>query len=166
MINFPYNTARNYTVDEFIESVLTIRTENEIAQLKKEYKALDLYQEPEKISDQYGLFQDYNHLKKISTRLCFIPIQLAADYADQICKNSLHEYSLKDIPAFDVDKYHFMNATSVGNIAYIYCNTKDKFVKDRCGVFITKLIKHELEMFGFDKHFKQEPKVIKPIFHA
>lgn len=148
------------SINEFINQLFVIHNHKNLNLLKEHYVKSGTFEEPNKKFDENGLAYNPEHLKEVGPRICFLPVQLAACYADKKTIKNIDNIVLSNIDVFSVDYYHFLDATGVGNIAYIYCNTKDKFVKDRCFVFLTKLIHHEIEMCGLYEHFKKEPKVI------
>lgn len=86
--------------------------------------------------DENGLRFPIKYLNEFGKNIIFLVLELIAEYADVITTCSIDEndkgfiyHQIIDLD-FDIEKmYDNLNATSIGNIAYICLNCKDEKVK-------------------------------------
>ncbi len=89
--------------------------------------------EPTENFDDNGLRFPVTYLSKVDKQIIFFPLEYIADYADIITKSAIDEDDAEFIfnniinRDIDVDKdYDNLNATAIGNLAYVALNTKNK----------------------------------------
>lgn len=83
--------------------------------------------EPYPDYDEFGLKFSLDHLNQITPILPLIPVQIAADYADQGTKFAIdnNEIRFDDSLLQNVEDLKIdINATAIGNLSYAYVNTK------------------------------------------
>jgi hypothetical protein len=100
-------------------------------------------QKPKKSYDKYGLRFTWEYLNKIGKDVVFLPIELMCEYVDIITKNAIDSNDLAFIREqvldadFDAEKsYDYLNATSIGNIAYIAQHCSDNNAKIKAESFL------------------------------
>ena len=82
--------------------------------------------EPTEKFDEYGLKFPIDYLKKISRTVIFFPLEIMANYADKTTvtavSNNDAEFNYYQVvdPVFNIEEaWPDINATSIGNLAYI-----------------------------------------------
>lgn len=87
------------------------------------------------LHDSKGLKYTHSELESIFPEIIYLDIKEQAKYADVVTSNSLkfveeqiiyYEHLPEENLKQEMDKF---NATSIGNLAYIYLNTKDDKIK-------------------------------------
>lgn len=82
--------------------------------------------------DMYGLRYPIDHLNKIGGSIITIPLECMAEYVDVITKNAIDEndgyFILTQVLNSDDDSINLskLNATAIGNIAYVCLNCSDE----------------------------------------
>jgi hypothetical protein len=160
-----YENLKHITINDYIKSLLEPIFPDQLETMKQAYIEHGIYKEPNAEFDGFGLRYDIEFLNKVNTNVCFLPVQLMANFHDNVTKNFHKTFTIKNVGKFDITNYKNYNATSVGNVAYIYLNTNDNELRQRCYEWLTELIRYEIELSGLTAFFK-EPQVIKPKFHA
>lgn len=84
-----------------------------------------------------NLRYDINYLNQIGAVICMLPLEFIADYVDRICKEAIDENSgiMEDtVIAEEItdDTIREMDATALGNTAYIILNTKNEMARHKC----------------------------------
>lgn len=158
-----YENLKNITINDYIKFLLEPILPVQLQIIKNEYIKFEAYKEPNEKFDRFGLRYDLDFLQKVKTRICLLPIQLMANFADKTTIES--EAKFNKIKKFNIETYNYLNATTIGNTAHIFLNTTNDDVRQCCYDFLTKLIQYEIELSGLTAHFKQ-PQVIKPNFQA
>ena len=87
--------------------------------------------------DENNLRFDIAYLNGIGGVICMLPLEFQADYVDGICKESIDEgdgMMEEDVISTDVttEQIKEMNATALGNTAYIILHTKNEMAKHKC----------------------------------
>ena len=101
--------------------------------------------------NEYGLKFNMDELNRIGANVIMLPIEYMAKYVDIITKTNIDENNPDFLESqfhdFKVSKenYKSCNATSCGNIAYIYLHCKDEKVKQICKQAIFDLLEIHLE---------------------
>lgn len=91
---------------------------------------------PKSEFDENGLRFDIDYLHTVGNNILLIPVKYMAEYVDVITKNYVDTNdevlidTIKQDKDFTKDELKNMNATSCGNMAYIYLHTKDNDVKE------------------------------------
>jgi hypothetical protein len=102
--------------------------------------------------DEHGLRFDLPHLKDIGLRVLLLPLEYMANYADEVtitavdsCNKDFVEQisdsttEIQDMT--DEEVLQKINATSVGNLAYISIHLKNQEVKDLSEAILNRLHK-------------------------
>lgn len=73
-------------------------------------------------------------LRDIHDDIAFFHIQEQVRYADDVCRNNIHNdiFMAHQFKDFDPEDVKFYNATSVGNLAYVALNTRNELIKEKC----------------------------------
>jgi hypothetical protein len=90
------------------------------------------------VFNSYGLRFDIDYLRTIGSMVIFFPLEIMADYADQITNSTV----MKDPGKCYMDRYQEltpsdvmrMNATTIGNMAFVLLhseNEKDKEIAEK-----------------------------------
>lgn len=83
-----------------------------------------------------GLKFDNSELEDIFPEIIFKPIEEQAQYVDSICFASVNEHwfteSILEAKQLTSEEISFLNATSIGNLAYVILNCKNEEVVERC----------------------------------
>ena len=87
--------------------------------------------------DENNLRYDIDYLNQIGGLICMLPLEFMADYVDGICKGSMDENDglmEEDVLSTEMsdEKISELNATALGNTAYIILNTKNEMAKHKC----------------------------------
>jgi hypothetical protein len=126
-------------IKEIIENPTFLFGLNSLSDEKKEKYEKDFYKtnpKPKPKFDQYGLRYDISYLNNLGNNVLLSPVEYISNYVDIITKNLVdtNDYIfIQDIKrSVDIEKYKLcnINATACGNMAYVYLNTKDEYVKD------------------------------------
>ncbi len=97
------------------------------------------FMEADKEFNDYGLRFSHEYLKKLDKNIIFLPLEIMAEYVDFITKTNIDNndkefiyYQIHDFD-FDVDKmFDSINATAIGNAAYIIMFCKDEKAREIC----------------------------------
>lgn len=95
--------------------------------------------EPAKEYDDFGLRFPIDYLNSFGKNVVFLPLEIMAEYVDIITRSAIDNneadfiyHQIHDLD-FDVDKmYDNLNATAIGNMAYIALNCQDGKAKEIC----------------------------------
>lgn len=109
------------------------------------------YIKPKNDYDENGLRFDIDWLEIIGNNILLIPVKFMAEYVDIITKELVDTndegfiQSLKETEMLNYEDMQFCNATSCGNLAYIYMNTKDIDVKNMIKKNIKFMIQYKID---------------------
>lgn len=87
---------------------------------------------PNEKFDMYGLRHSIEQLNKIGGSIITIPLECMAEYVDIVTKNAIDNndgyFILTQVLNTDDDSINFskLNATAIGNIAYVCLNCSDE----------------------------------------
>lgn len=84
--------------------------------------------------DGFGLRFPIEYLNQVNKSIVLLPLELMAEYVDVICKTFIdqddQEFIFKQIlnedPTIDDKRFENINATAVGNLAYVCLNCKNE----------------------------------------
>lgn len=113
-------------------------------QIKKHLET-GILEEPTTEYNEFGLKFSPNHLKQISISLIFLPVEYMAKYVDQVTKQNVdsgncNTYKVEQF--VDTSKpidFDCMNATSIGNLAYVYLNMNEETEKQKFKDLLDKI---------------------------
>ena len=109
--------------------------------------------EPAKEFDEFGLKHPSDYLKQISANIILLPLEFMAEYVDLITKTAIDENDkaiiieaneqLKILNKMTLDDLieRVLNATSIGNMAYVALNCKDEEVKKNTEEMLNRIFK-------------------------
>lgn len=143
------------TKTEFIGHILTIHDETTVKQFEDIYRAKGLFKDPITDFDILGYKYDVHYLKKARSYVAFLPVQLVSNFAHAHVVNFLTYIKPHHLIPFLIDNYNNYHTDNIGNIAFIYCNHKDKEVTKKAKNILHNLIEYEIEIAGLNAHFKQ-----------
>ena len=94
-----------------------------------------------------GLNYSIKHLEKIYPDIVFWPIEDQAKYADHVCMHMVSEANIGSLidrnqlegscaDALKITDFSSINATGIGNIAYIALNSNDSGIKNASRIFL------------------------------
>lgn len=96
--------------------------------------------------DKFGLRFPVEFLNKIGTSLVFLPLELMAEFVDVIMKNGIDKNDAEFIFNQILDKdfnieqsWSLLNATTIGNLAYIALNCKNERAKEIAEDLLNKI---------------------------
>lgn len=104
--------------------------------------------------DLNGLKYSKAHLKKIRKNLLFQSLERLEQYVDYNTKRMVQDPGsdamiLKNIILWEGPSAD-LNATSIGNLAYIALNHPNKFIKIRCKEILNELKRQENKSFYYE----------------
>lgn len=76
------SVLQHISINEFINQIFVLHNHKNLSLLKEHYIKSGTFQEPKKKFEN-GLAYSPEHLKEVGPRICFLPVQLAACYADK-----------------------------------------------------------------------------------
>lgn len=87
--------------------------------------------------DENNLRFDIAYLNGIGGAICMLPLEFIADYVDGVCKSSVDDNDglmEEDVISTDLttEQLKEVNATALGNAAYIILHTKNEMAKHKC----------------------------------
>lgn len=96
--------------------------------------------------DDFGLRFDVDYLNRIGVNVIFLPLEIMAEYVDAVTKQMIDnnemgfEYNQIINPDFDVDQlYETVNATGIGNAAYVCLNSKNEISQKQAEKLLNSL---------------------------
>jgi hypothetical protein len=92
--------------------------------------------------DSRGLKYSTGHLAKIKREIAFYPVRKQARYVDRFTKENINQpdFMKKSWLGLNVDDpkhYRTMNATAIGNIAFMFLHGSDRY-KHKCKAMLDK----------------------------
>lgn len=113
---------------------------------------------PKEEFDSLNLRYDIDYLNKVGKLIVLLPVEEMVNYVDGITFQHIlnkNKYFIDvEIPnsILNIDlenKYHYnsLNATSIGNIAYVMENCESEHVKKLCEDFLLKIVKKETDFY-------------------
>ncbi|WNM19252.1 hypothetical protein [Flavobacterium capsici] len=143
------------TVDQFMDQLLDpILDLIELDEKKFYYTVAKLYEKPQDDYLIHGSKYTLETLAKYGTRISLLPVQLQADFSDRFTQQNFDKFTSKNISEFEFCRYDYYNATTIGNLAYIFLNTKDVLVRNKVETFLRKMIRYQIELSGLIGFFK------------
>lgn len=115
------------------------------------------WQEPNKEFDNNGLKFSVEYLNDLGLNNIFLPLEYMAEYADIVTVKAMQENSitfqktalssliLDNSNEINLDQ---LNATGIGNLAYVYLHTTDEQLKYETLLFLNKLLKIHIGKFA------------------
>ena len=116
-------------------------------------------QKPTSYFNDFGLKYSSDFLNKVGILVVMFPIEIMQNYVDIIVKNIVDNdpEKLKEfLPSEEKVNLYEINATSIGNLAYIILNANNKKIKNRCKVLLDRIYKDTLELILNFKNSKSE----------
>lgn len=107
------------------------------------------FEKPLKKFNSNGLKYSPEFLQKIGLMLVMLPIELMQNYVDGITKTMVDENPeklRKFLVSEDNININEINATSIGNLAYLILNIKDEELKNRCKLILNTIYKDTLKL--------------------
>lgn len=117
--------------------VTTPLTNADREKLKKEIILKGL-QSPNAEFNSHGLRFDIGYLNRIGGTICLLPLEFMSEYVDTVCKSSmdsqdgLMEEAVLDDDMTDEYLEKNIDATALGNMAYIILHTQNDMIKGKC----------------------------------
>ncbi|MFN3753328.1 hypothetical protein [Flavobacterium sp.] len=117
--------------------------------------------------DENGLRFDVHFLNKIGLTISILPIQALAQFVDYVTysnyKNDQQnfEQEIADFTAFQETDFEHINATALGNMAFIYLNTENPLIKQKIKIIIITCARETARAMGILKNFKPELSIPK-----
>lgn len=110
----------------------------------KNHLLIGILEEPTTEYNEFGLKFSPNHLKQISISLIFFPVEYMAKYVDVITKENVDSGNCNYYVEQFVDmnqpiQFESINATSIGNLAYVYLNMKEEIEKQKFKDLLDKI---------------------------
>lgn len=140
-----------------MESNIKFESEFTVEELKRFLKIYNKLPNPTKHFNQYGLRYHIDILNKLGKKNIFFPLEYMALFVDVVTKTKTDADDRAFIAAnfsggqaveFNraevFDNYHKINATSIGNMAYMLMNYKAENVKTICRMRLEIIHKIEL----------------------
>ena len=86
--------------------------------------------------DNYGLRHDSAHLSDMQRKIAFLTVEEQSKYADKVCVERINDkrFILSQFSGLDVNDTSFftgINATAIGNMAYVHLNAPIPEVRDK-----------------------------------
>lgn len=110
-------------------------------------------EEPDENYRSNGLRFDVDYLNNIGKHIIMFPVEDMIKYVDQTTKSLVDTKSEKfidiivnsidHINILDEDAYRALNATSIGNIAYVMENCNTPVIKEKCEDLLNRILEKE-----------------------
>ncbi len=126
---------------------LSTMTAEQKAEYLKRYEEVMLsgalgfkFLKPAEQFDDFGLRFPADYLNELDKSVVFLPLELMAEYVDAICKvyidkddkSFIFNQVLNEDPSIDDERFNNIDATAVGNLAYVCLNCKNEQAREIC----------------------------------
>lgn len=108
--------------------------------------------EPTTEFNDLGLRFPIEYLRQLGKNVVFLPLEIMAEYADIIIKSSIDYndkdfiyHQIKDLDCNIENVYQNINATSIGNMAYILLNSQYEKAKEICEKQLNIIYEKEIQ---------------------
>lgn len=170
MENFNLKSIKDITFSEYMEKMFTCIIDEKLVNemFDERFNGQD-FPKIKPDFDQNGLRFDIDFLNSVGTLISILPIQALAQFVDYVTYNNYKS----DPTNFHNDLFQIfnnaseinqLNATALGNLAFIYLNTENPKVKQTIKKIILIIARNSADKMGFLQNFKPELSISKTEF--
>ncbi|MBE7412686.1 MAG: hypothetical protein HS129_11615 [Leptospiraceae bacterium] len=93
------------------------------------------------VESALGLNYSIEYLESLFLVIIDYPLVFMAKFADRVCQSKVEKITLSEITSFDFNFGNF-NTTSIGNLAFVAINTKDRNIREGCFLILDRFRDH------------------------